>query len=80
MLDEDDDGVQVWGIVHNENDLESFKAFFVPHDDMIQNVYVEHKFEELFSKMDTSPCDNENFAIKISDDYDLESFLAIINK
>lgn len=80
ILDEDDDGLQIWGIVHNENDLESFKAFFVPHKDMIQNVYVEHQFNELFNKMDTSPSDDENFAVSIGSDDDLESFLAIINK
>lgn len=80
VLDEDDDGLQIWGIVHNENDLESFKSFFMPHKDMIQNMYVEHQFDELFDDFDTSSSDDENFAIEINNDHDLESFLAIISK
>lgn len=80
VLDEDEDGVQICGMVNDESELEAFKAFFIPHDDMIQNIYIEHQYKELFSEMDTSPCDDENFAISIGSDEDLESFLAIINK
>ena len=80
IIDEDDDGLQIWGIVHNENDLESFISFFLPHKDMIQYVYIEHRFEELFQDFNTSSSDDESFAIEISNDHDLESFLAIISK
>ena len=38
ILDEDDDGFQICGMINDESELEAFKAFFIPHDDMIQNV------------------------------------------
>lgn len=80
ILDEDDDGLIVWGIIHNENDLQAFKSFFQSNPNAITNVFVEHEFKNLFNAFITFPSSDDQFAIEIDDHSAFEKMIEIISK